>query len=228
MELIVLQNRIWRADDYLSDRNCNPITANFYCFKDDVALEKFIKSNRIDIDDELYNDGYLYRFPIETEAQRTLIANAANVDFKEFLEMLEEEYSNSASHKNYGEFEKSDVGAFLANYGYEYFSNYNEEQYELPNYEYGESIDGCVVAIWSWEKHVGYARNLHEVRFAYNDETKGDLAKKDETFARQMDILLTTEEVSEAGDCLLETIIEKLEEDKDWKWNKYSRTYINI
>lgn len=39
----------------------------------------------------------------------------------------------------------------------------------------GRSIEGDIVLVWSYEKHVGYARNFLEIRYGGHNELESDL-----------------------------------------------------
>jgi hypothetical protein len=131
-------------------------------------------------------------------------------DIDEFNEALAEPYSTKARVKNFGEFEKGDVAQAI-------FENPTEERtIDCVNYDFNKSLAGSVLVFWSWERYVGYARKLIEVRRADSSDTEAILTKKDKVYATQCDIILTAEEVA-AADNLKEAIRERLE-DGSWKW----------
>lgn len=93
----------------------------------------------------------------------------------------------------------------------------------------GEPITGAIIISWSWEKYVGYCRNLEQVGKAgswpfHEVKTESDLitGNEDRTFRTNMSVLLTAEEVEQAGEDLEEVIKEALNE-SHWKWNYFKK-----
>lgn len=84
----------------------------------------------------------------------------------------------------------------------------------------GESIIGKVIVQWSWEKHVGYCRNLLDIGIAgsfpfHNLKTEEDLitGNEDRTFRSNFSILLSDN-----------INLENLETELNmghWKWNGF-------
>ena len=79
---------------------------------------------------------------------------------------------------------------------------------------------------WSWEKYVGYARNLLNIGIAgqspfHDFETETDLisGSEERTFRSNYSVLLTKEEISEAAD-LRDAAETELNRDY-WKWNNF-------
>tara|TARA_B100000953_G_C18012522_1_gene418434 strand:+ start:666 stop:1331 length:666 start_codon:yes stop_codon:yes gene_type:complete len=121
-----------------------------------------------------------------------------------------------------------------------------EEEFELDNFisvynlescveiedvwtgelEKGDAITGAVIIQWSWEKHVGYARNLLQIGIAgtfpfHEFERESDLlsGNEDSTFKPNYSVLLTASEVAQADD-LKETVFNELNRGS-WKWNYF-------
>lgn len=86
----------------------------------------------------------------------------------------------------------------------------------------GRSLEGCIIVGWSWEKHVGYSRNLIDIfKNHHRLEFEADLitGNEESTFKNNFSILLTKEEAEETDD--LESLIkEELNRDY-WKWNYF-------
>lgn len=96
----------------------------------------------------------------------------------------------------------------------------------------GENIEGAILVEWSWEKYIGYCRNLHRVGIAgegmfYEIKNTADLSTggEDYTNRRTYSILLDKNEVEEADD-IAEAIREALGQ-KSWLWNHFqNRNFI--
>lgn len=204
--LYVLANSVWNADDYLNDHNTDPKHTDLYLYATREEAEQ--KAQNLDTDDDIYNDGTIYTGEL-TEQEILDITGYDTID--EFNEALVEPYSTNPNVKNLGEFEKGNVAKEIME------NPANEDIIECANYDFNKSLEGCILVFWSWERHIGYARECIEVRRAYSEETETLLTKRDKVFATQCDILLTAEEVESADD-LQEAVREALERDS-WKWN---------
>lgn len=87
----------------------------------------------------------------------------------------------------------------------------------------GDNIEGAVLVEWSWEKYVGYARNLHSLRFGNYNETEADLVTGNEerTFRHNLSLLVEADKLSGLSNAeKIETIREALDHDS-WKWNYF-------
>jgi hypothetical protein len=116
--------------------------------------------------------------------------------------------------KNFGEDEKSEVAQAI-------FENPTDERpVECSNYDFDKSLEGAVLVFWSWERYIGYARKLIEVRRADSSDTEAILTKKDKVYTTQCDILLTAEEVENADD--LKAAIRERLDSCSWKWTNTS------
>lgn len=60
-------------------------------------------------------------------------------------------------------------------------------------------------------------RTRAEIRYAYHNETERNLTKEDRTYVKQMDVVMTKEEV-EASQDLAADLYEKLTSRDYWKW----------
>jgi hypothetical protein len=204
-KLFVLSNTIWDADDYLHGNNNNPIRTDIYLYATEEEAKEEAMS--LDFNKEIYNDCTLYSGEISEDD----ILNLTGYEtLEEFDEALAEPYSTDSRIKNLGEFEKGDVAQAI-------FENPTEERtIECSNYDFDKSLAGSVLVFWSWERYVGYARKLIEVRRATSEDTEAILTKKDKVYTTQCDVLLTAAEV-EAADNLQAAIRERLENGA-WKW----------
>ena len=85
----------------------------------------------------------------------------------------------------------------------------------------GDSVADCIIVEWSYEKYVGYCRNIHELRYGYYNETESDLitGNEDRTYRHNLSVLVeATELVGLSDEEKIELILEKLSE-YHWKWN---------
>ena len=204
-KLYVLANSVWDANDYLNGANCNPRCTDLYLYATPELAEQ--KAMSLDVDDDIYNDCTLYTGELSDDE----ILNLTGYEtIDEFNEALAEPYSTDARVKNLGEFEKGEVAQAIID------DSIDERPVECANYDFEKSLEGAVLVFWSWERYIGYARKLIEVRRAYSDDTEALLTKQDKGYATQCAILLKADEV-EAADDLQEAIRERLE-DGSWKW----------
>lgn len=107
------------------------------------------------------------------------------------------------------------------------FSGFDISTEELDTND-GKDITGAIIVEWSWEKHVGYCRNLHQLGIAGEwpfdkFKTEKDLISGNEerTFRSNYSVLLTKEEKEEAAD--LEEAIDEAINASQWKWNYFRR-----
>jgi hypothetical protein len=91
----------------------------------------------------------------------------------------------------------------------------------------GEDVTGSIIVQWSWEKHVGYCRNLEDIGIGgghsfHNLKVMSDLITGNEhsRFARNFSVLLTKEEVEGLSGYSLQEAIEHALSD-GWKWNYF-------
>lgn len=198
----------WDMDTYIrfrdNNESLNPNNTTDYLFTTEEEARAFIEdSTNFTVDSDTYNEGDLFG----AELEETEVLQAVGLDS---MEALAEKMAEHCCNKN-GLEELACMVVDADDY---------PEDVELPNYDIDESIDGAIVVVWSWEKYIGYAQKCHEVRYAYLEETKADLCKRDKTFVPQMDIVMTKEEVA-ACDDLQSALRDKLL-DKSWKWQNRS------
>ena len=117
----------------------------------------------------------------------------------------------------------------------------DEKFYELINEQYCTewedvkevsynypSVEGALLVVWNWEKYVGYARNINEIRRGMYGETEEICCKEDKVFRPQVDVLCTAAE--------LEGLTREEERDlveerlrggyRDWRWTRQADAYI--
>ena len=204
-KLYVLSNSIWAADDYLNDRNTDPLRTDLYLFA--TREEAIAKAQSLDVAHDIYNDCTLFTGEMGDEE---ILEITGYDSIEDFEEALAEPYSTDTNVKNYGEAEKTDVAKAIV-------ENPDEDEIiDAANYDFGKSLEGCILVFWSWQRHIGYARKCIEVRHANPEDTESLTTKQDKTFVAQCDILLTAEEVAEAED-LQEAVREALSK-SSWKW----------
>lgn len=91
----------------------------------------------------------------------------------------------------------------------------------------GEDIKGSIVIQWSWEKHVGYARNLIDIGIAgefpfHKIEKEVDLfsGNEDYTYRPNFSVLIKASDIENLDkDELIEKINDEL--GNGWKWNYF-------
>ena len=207
-KLYALQVKVWDADDYLNDRNTDPLYTDLYLF----ATKEEAKSNALALhaDDSVYNECFIFTGELTAEE---ILETTGFDSIEDFDEALEEPYSDDPNAKNYGETEKTDVAKAIIE------DPESEEDAECANYDFDKSLEGSILVFWSWEKYVGYARKCIDIRRAEESDTAAMLTKRDKNFATQCDVLLTAEEVEATTDIqdLRETVTQALENSK-WKW----------
>lgn len=208
-ELWVLDVTSWNASDYFAGKCCNSTTLT-YLFATSDEAKAFAMG--IDTDSESYYECALYHGELTEEE---ILEESGFETMEDFDEALREPYSTVWGHSNFGEDEKIAVAVYLQ-------EKYDDTMEETPcaNYDFDKSIEGSIIVVWSWHKHVGYAREFKELRYATYDETEKMLTKEDRTFVPQVDIVMTANEVANSK-YLREELTEILQRDH-WKWTKPS------
>lgn len=206
MKLFALNVNVFRANAFLSGKSCSPIATENYLFSTFEDCKK--QAMTIDADGDIYNVATVYEGTI-SESEIVEILDLE--DFAEFAEMLETPYSKEMFCKNYGEDEKAMIADEIIH------NTEGEEEIECSNYDFDKSLEGAILVFWSWEKYIGYARKFIGIRRATSSDTEELITKEDRVFVSQCDVLLTAEEVEEAGESLGEVIAEELISNS-WKW----------
>lgn len=210
-KLFVLAVSVWDADDYFqfrdNDKCCNPGSTDLYLYATREEAEQ--KALTTDADSDIYNTADIFEGELSDEEIQEL-TGYETID--EFNEALAEPYSTDPRVKNLGEDEKTEVAQAIVDDG-----NLLHEV-ECRNYDFDKSLEGALLVFWSWERYIGYARKLIELRYGSNDDTEKMLTKEDKVFVTQCDVLLTAEEVNAlTADELEQVVNEKLSEGS-WKW----------
>ena len=151
------------------------------------------------------------------EAQEYLETININIGFQGIVDKFEFEYADFNSEFEFGS--EGDIWDFLPS------NTYPETIYYSDVFE-GEDITGAIIVRWSYEKYVGYCRNLQDIGIAGEYpfecfETEKDLitGNEESTFRSNYSVLLTKEEVDSA-DNVKEAVEEELQ-NGSWKWNYF-------
>lgn len=95
----------------------------------------------------------------------------------------------------------------------------------------GDEISGDVIVEWSWEKHVGYCRNLHKLwnadELGYQYQHQLITGNEERTYRHNYSVLVKTSELEGLSDDeKMDVIMEAIQKD-EWKWNSFNRRHIN-
>ena len=95
------------------------------------------------------------------------------------------------------------------------------------SYSY-QSVEGALLIVWNWERYIGYARNINEIRYGMYGETEETCCHEDKVFRPQVDVLCTAEELDGLSpEQERELVEERLQEDyRDWRWTRQAESYI--
>lgn len=210
-KLTLVANSIWHADDYLNDRNTNPIDVQYYLLRDDSEEELKKVYDDIDADSDIYNDAVICRNVELTEED--ILDNGFD-SIEEFEEELELALDDDSKRSSLHELEQ-------------YILNYSDWiNIDVPNYDFDKSIEGAIIVFWSWRTYVGYCRKFEGMRYANCDDTNRMLTNRDSTFVTQCSILMTAEEVAASED--LRADLEDALWNRGWKWNNTHAVYAAI
>lgn len=145
-------------------------------------------------------------FKTKEEAIEYVNGLTLEVGFRGVVDRVEFELSGYSQEDNIDDVESFDLEI--------------EEVYSTDEYK-GKDITGSIIIRWSWEKYVGYARNLLDIFIAedYNFKTEADLitGNEESTFRDNYSVLLFAEDVKNGS------LEEKIEEElsNGWKWNYF-------
>ena len=161
-------------------------------------------------DDEAY-------FFTEEDAEEYLDTINMNVGFYPIIDKIDFEYADFNNEIEFG-FE-GEIADFLP-------SRLDWETVHRGDLFEGEDITGAVIVRWSYEKYVGYCRNLQDIGIAgeypfHEFVTEKDLitGNEERTFRSNYSVLLTKDEVEEASNTK-EAVEEELQ-NGSWKWNYF-------
>ena len=199
MKITVLSINVWHADDYLNERNTNPMRVDKYIFKNEEEAKTFALN--LDQDSDIYLDGTIYEAELDTQEVLEL-TYFDSVD--EFWEGI-----NGNLHEN-------EVANMVI----------DEDGCGVPcdcaNYDFNKSIEGAIIIMWSWQTYVGYARKFEGIVRCKHGDTETLLVKQDRIFATQADIIMTAEEVAASTDLQSDLTERLLGNRYKWKWcNEY-------
>lgn len=195
MKIYTLANSVWDADDYLNQRNTNPKFTDFYVFQSNEQAENFAL-NGLDYDDDIYNDGTIYEAELSDEEVLEITGFDSVDDFWQGIR---------------GNLHEEEIGRMVADE-----DGWNGYPIDCANYNYDKTLEGAILVMWSWQTYVGYARKCEGIRYGYSDDTEALLTKQDKVNAGQVDVVMTAEEVEQAGDDLKEELSTRLH--NGWKW----------
>lgn len=163
-----------------------------------------------EIDDEAY-------FFTEKEAMEYLETINLNIGFQHLIEQIEFEYKDFNDEFDFGS--EGCIKDFIPN-----FDNCNTFYY--GDVFEGEDITGAIIVRWSYEKYVGYCRNLQDIGIAgeypfHEFKTEKDLitGNEESTFRSNYSVLLTKDEVDSTNN-IKEAVEEELMR-SHWKWNYF-------
>lgn len=90
------------------------------------------------------------------------------------------------------------------------------------------SIEGALLVVWDWERYIGYARNINEIRRGIYGETEKICCKEDKVFRPLVDVLCTAEELEGLSSKDERALVEERlnEECHDWRWTLQAQRYI--
>lgn len=92
---------------------------------------------------------------------------------------------------------------------------------EFIRYNYA-SVDGALLVCWHWDRYIGYARELREIRYGYYGETEEMCVETEKTFRPQWSVLATAEELEGLTDEEKRELAEERLNESHWKWNMRS------
>lgn len=99
--------------------------------------------------------------------------------------------------------------------------NREEEEGEFIRYNYA-SVDGALLVCWHWDRYIGYARELREIRYGYYGETEEMCIETEKVFRPQWSVLATAEELEGLTDEQKRELAEERLNESHWKWNMRS------
>lgn len=209
-KLFVLVNCVWDANDYLNGRNGDPRWTDTYLYNTREEAEQ--KAASLDVYPDRYNDGAIMAAEVE---EQDILRVSGYETIEEWDEAMAEPYSTDPNRKNLGETEKGRVAGIILEDPTE------QIDVQCANYDFHRSLEGAILVLWSWERHIGYARRFRELRRATADDTEALLTRQDKVGAIQCDVLLTADEAAQAGEDWQQAASERLAA-RSWKWTNPS------
>ncbi len=195
MKLTALSVSVWDADDYLHDRNTDPLAIDRYLFESEEEAKAFALT--LDYDSEIYNEGWIYEADIDDEE---ILALTLFDTIGEFLQGMR------------GNLHEEEIAQWVVE------QDGCGTPCDCANYDFDRSLGGAILVVWSWQTYVGYARKCMEIRYAYPNETAALLTKQDRTYVSQVDVAMTAEEVAASKDIKADLEGALLGNCDCWKW----------
>lgn len=160
-----------------------------------------------------------YFFTLE-EAKEYLETISLTVGFQGLVDEFQFEYADFNNEFEFGS--EGDIEDFIPS------NTYPETVFYGDVFE-GDDITGAIIVRWSYEKYVGYCRNLKDIGIAgeypfQEFTTEKDLitGNEDSTFRDNYSVLLTKDEVEDAsGTSALREAAEEELQSVSWKWNYF-------
>lgn len=197
----------------MSGASCNPGRTDSYLFTSEEKAKEYAMT--FEADSSIYNDAAIWQGEVDDET----ILDLTGCDDMEHFDYL---INSEGCEKDV---RWVDLCGHIID---EYNSSY--EIVDCANYEY-KDIEGSLLVVWNWERHVGYARNIDEIRMAHYKETEEALLKQDHIFRPQADILATAEELEGLTKEEERELIRERLMDNGWRWTdqaiRYIRHYLN-
>jgi len=94
-----------------------------------------------------------------------------------------------------------------------------ESRWVEPHYK---SLDRALLVCWSWQTHVGYARELRMIREGNPDEDESMTLPVDQVYAPQWSVIATAEELEGLDSMQRAYVVQKELEREGWKWTPRS------
>ena len=108
----------------------------------------------------------------------------------------------------------------------EIFNNHRDYEESIDvTYDY-KSVEGALLVFWSWNRYIGYARDLQEIREGYYSEDETLCIKKDKVFVPQCDVLIEKQELEGLSKQDRRALIEQRLGESHWKWTMKAEAYI--
>ena len=112
----------------------------------------------------------------------------------------------------------------------ECYSDVVDEDYIYLSPRY-ESLEGCILAFWSWHTYIGYDQKFYELRYAYDSETEEILHQNADYTGRRgmrVSVIMRPEEIEGlTTEELREELRSRMFNDT-WKWRRESEKLIEF
>ena len=106
-----------------------------------------------------------------------------------------------------------------------FISNRDFEDSIDVTYKY-KSVDGALLVFWSWNRYIGYARDLQEIREGLYSEDESMCIKVDKVFHTQCDVLIEKQELEGLSQQDRRLLIEQRLGESNWKWTMKAQAAI--